>query len=127
MSKIFRHLLIDASIGLLVFGGTATACSEKAPPEPVKTQHTDERGMPIEKPIPTGCKGKITSRLHDEASGTFAITYYTDAKCSATSVAIISEEDDLNMTCFEGDYWDQCTRPDETEPPGIRQPTEPAS
>jgi len=104
----------------------AEACGGKSPkPVPTKSP-TDEDGREIEQPIPTGCKGKIISRIHDPNSKTFAITY-NDAKCRPSGLGIITEEEDLNMTCTEGDYYPICRTPDQTEPPGIRMPTDPAS
>lgn len=97
------------------------------PPKPKPTASpTDENGMEIEVPIPTGCKGKIVSRTHDPRTKTFAIVY-NDAKCQPSGLGIITEEQDLNMTCEPGDYWPLCQTPDKTNPPGIRMPTDPAS
>jgi len=117
---------IAAAILSVALALTANACDEKTEPKPVPSKSpTDENGMEIEQPIPTGCKGKIVSRVHDPKSKTFAITY-NDVKCQPSGLGIITEEQDLNMTCTEGDYWPICQTPDQTEPPGIRMPTEPA-
>lgn len=95
---------------------------DSKPTQRPSAEYTDENGMPIETPIPTGCKGKIISRTYDENSETFAIVY-NDNKCQPSGLGIITFEEDLNMTCNPGDYWPICREPHLTEPPGIRLPT----
>jgi hypothetical protein len=126
--NLFKKLMLESATVALIVGVTA-ACPST--PEPKKTVYpskspTDENGREIKQPIPTGCKGKIVSRRYDEQSHTFAITY-NDERCDPSRLEIISEEQDLNATCHEGDYFPICLTPDQTEPPGIRQPTSPAS
>lgn len=124
--KLFKHLMIEAATITLLAGGAASACDDK-PVKPKTSQSpTDENGREIEQPIPTGCKGKIVSRVYDKQSKTFAITY-NDDQCKPSGMEIITEEQDLNATCNEGDYFPICLTPDQTEPPGIRMPTDPGN
>lgn len=123
MIKLRILLKVTPYLLAILVGLTAAKCDAPQTPEP--TQHTNERGLPIEKPVPTGCKGKVVDRLV-EADGRIFIEYYTDAKCQATKRTEISEAEDLNARCWEG-YFPQCLKWEETEGPGIRQPIDPAS
>ena len=122
--NLFKNFAIEATLVAvigLVFGqtscgGTPTPTHK---PEPVVTKPDGS----TKKPAPTGCKGKIVSRVYDKTSKTFAITY-NDANCQPSGIDTITEEQDLNSRCQEGDYFPQCLKWYETEDPGIRLPSE---
>jgi hypothetical protein len=126
--NLFKRLMLESLTTATVLMIGATSCPSQPTPKPPKTSQspTDENGREIEKAIPTGCEGKIVSRVYDKGSKTFAITY-NDDQCKPSQMEIITEEQDLNATCTEGDYFPLCLTPDQTEPPGIRMPTDPGN
>lgn len=123
---LFKKFMGEAALVLLIAGGTANACSSDAPlPKKTTSQSpTDENGQKIKKPIPTGCVGKIKSRRYQPDTNDFLITYYTDDACRSVTAETITFEQDLNATCDKGDHFPICLTPSDTEPPGMRTPTE---
>lgn len=125
MSPMIKAFLIKASIVVAVAGGAANCDAPKqSNPKPTSQQPTDEHGQKIKKSIPTGCVGKIKSRRYQPDTNDFLITYYTDDACKSVTAETITFEQDLNATCDKGDHFPICLTPSETEPPGMRTPTE---
>lgn len=122
--SLFKSFALEAGLVIaLALAGSASGCDDKPKPEPKPSPVETKPDGSTKKPAPTGCKGKIVSRAYDEGSKTFAITYL-DAKCEPSGFDTITEEQDLNSRCTEGDYFPQCLKWYETEDPGIRLPTE---
>jgi hypothetical protein len=111
-----RKLTTGLVLALALVTQAAKECSTPPPTKQEQRQH-DGR-----KPAPTGCKGQIVSRVYDKASKTFAITY-KDANCEPSKIEVITEEQELNARCLEGNYFPQCLKWWETEGPGVRQPS----
>lgn len=123
---LFKKLIGEAILVLLIVGGAANGCSSNTPqPKKITSQSpTDEQGQKIKKPIPTGCVGEIKSRTYRPDSNDFVITYFTDGACRSVTATTITFEQDLNATCDKGDHFPICLTPSDTEPPGMRTPTE---
>lgn len=135
MTKLFQFFITEAIMATVL----AVSCSAGGgdetpkPTKPPTTQHTDKHGLPIEKPVPTGCDGKIIKREYDGDTatgdhGNFTITYQSgDCATAAIVSEKISFEQDLNARCWEGNYFPQCLTWWETHGPGIRMPSDPAT
>lgn len=124
MNPMIKTLAIKAII-IVAIAGTTAKCADVPQPKKTTSQSpTDENGQKIKKPIPTGCVGKIKSRTYRPNSNDFMITYYTDDACRNTTQEVITLEQDLNATCDKGDHFPICLTPSDTEPPGMRTPTE---
>ncbi len=124
MNPAIKAFVIKAVILVAVAGGAAKCDTPKQPDKTTSQQPTDEQGQKIKKKIPTGCAGKIKSRTYRPDSNDFVIVYYTDDACRSITAETITFERDLNATCNRGDYFPICLTPSETEPPGMRTPTE---
>lgn len=114
MNVFIRYTITSALAAGLALATQSCDTPKKPEPKPHLT---------AKKKAPTGCAGEITSRKYNPDSNDFTITY-KDADCSGTRKATITFEQDLNARCDEGGHYPQCLKWYDTQPPGMREPTE---